>query len=69
MEKLHKICGQSNMGAQELYTIIASDRELNNEVLRIAYRISHNVESLVNAFIILGINTIRNIVLMIAATR
>jgi HD-like signal output (HDOD) protein len=65
MENLYSICSKTNIKAQELYRIIASDNELSREVLRMAHRISSNLQSLANAFIILGINTIRNIVLNI----
>lgn len=65
MENLYSICSKTNVKAQELYRIIASDNELSREVLRMAHRISSNLQSLANAFIILGINTIRNIVLNI----
>ncbi len=66
MENLHALCSKSNIGAQELYSVIASDRELSREVLRMAHRISSNLKSLANAFIVLGVNTIKNIVLVIS---
>ena len=69
MENLHTLCSKSNIGAQELYSIIESDRELSREVLRMAHRISSNLKSLANAFIVLGINTIKNIVLVISVDK
>ncbi len=66
MKNLHNICCNTDIKAQELYSIIKADNELNREVLRISHKISNDVKSLVNAFIILGVNTIKNIVLTLS---
>ncbi len=66
MENLQRICSKTNIKAQDLYNMIDSDNDLSREVLKSANRIDSNVESLENAFIILGINTIKNIVLKVS---
>ena len=68
MNELQAVCSMPNPTAHELYRVISSDITISDEVMRISRSITRNIDTLAKAIIILGVNTIKNVALMISDT-
>jgi len=68
MNELQAVCSMPNPTAHELYRVISSDITISAEVMRISRSITKNRDTLAKAIIILGVNTIKNVALMISDT-
>lgn len=63
MSELEKISKKGDTTAHELHLFISSKSYLHEEVLEESKKISSRVDSLLSAIIILGVNTVKDIVL------
>lgn len=65
MTDLQTICNKPNPTALELHRAISADARISDQIIRMSSGITKDADSPSKAILILGVNTVKNIALMV----